>query len=421
MDRAPLREPEFAKLWWAMLITRIGTGMVFVAVPFQIQELTDDPLAVGLLGAVGLIPTLATGLLGGALADAIDRRTLILAGEGLFVVAAVALYLNARSTSPQLWLIYVVAATHASGAGIQRPAAESIFKQVIRYEHVSAAATLNSFRSSVSYLFGLLLGGILITHFGVSGAFFVDALTCIPALVLFAMLRTRRTTDGIHNPVFDSIRFGISYARTRPELIGTYALDTVAMVFGLPVALLPAFSKQFGGAGALSYLAAAPFLGSLLASASSRWTAKVHRHGRAIVFAAMLWGVGIMFMGLSRNLWLAVVCFAFAGAADMISGVFRMTIWNQTIPDELRGRLAGIELISYSAGPLLGDLESGVAARFISVRGAIVSGGVACSVGCAGLGRAMRQFWFYDDRTNPAATAERQRQLGARVRAPDGV
>ncbi len=411
MDLAPLREPEFAKLWWAMLITRIGTGMVFVAVPFQIQELTNDPLAVGLLGAVGLIPTLASGLLGGALADAVDRRTLILIGEVLFVIAGVALYLNSRSDDPHLWVIYLVAATHASGAGIQRPAAESVFKQVIRYDHVSAAAALNSFRSSVSYLFGLLVGGVLITHFGVSGAFLVDALTCIPALILFAMLRTSRTSDGTERASLEAIRFGISYARTRPELIGTYALDTVAMVFGIPVALLPAFSKQFGGAGALSYLTAAPFLGSLLASSSSRWTEKVHRHGRAIVGAAMLWGVGIVLMGLSHNLWLAVACFTFAGAADMISGVFRMTIWNQTIPDELRGRLAGIELISYSAGPLLGDLESGVAARFMGVRGAMVSGGIACSVGCAGLGRAMHQFWFYDNRTNAAALAERDRQF----------
>lgn len=193
--------------------------------------------------------------------------------------------------------------------------------------------------------------------------------------------------------------------------MGTYVIDVVAMFFGMPLALLPAFAARFGDARAFGVLNAAPFFGAMVANLTSNWTIRVHRHGRAIIIAATIWGIGIVGLGLSRSLVVAFICFSVAGGADMISGVFRMTIWNQTIPDAVRGRLAGIEMISYSSGPLLGNVESGGAAWLIGVRGAIISGGLFCVGGASVLSRLLPEFWNYDSRTHPSAVAERERRL----------
>jgi MFS family permease len=177
----------------------------------------------------------------------------------------------------------------------------------------------------------------------------------------------------------------------------------VAMFFGMPLALFPAFADELGGAGALGLLYAAPSVGSLLATLTSGWVSRVHRHGLAVIVAAAGWGVGITVLGFASSLPLALAALVFAGAADMISGIFRGTIWNQTIPDHLRGRLAGIEQLSYSAGPLLGHVESGVVAAFAGVRASIVSGGVLCIVGVAVAAVALPGLRAYDARRHDAA------------------
>jgi MFS family permease len=190
----------------------------------------------------------------------------------------------------------------------------------------------------------------------------------------------------------------VRYAWSRPELLGTYGVDMIAMFFGMPMALFPAFAAELGGAGVLGLLYAAPSLGSLLATATSGWTNRVHRHGLAVIWAAGCWGAAIVAFGFAPNLPLALIALAAAGAADMISGIFRSTIWNQTIPDHLRGRLAGIEQVSYSTGPLLGNLEAGVVASLAGLRASIVSGGVLCVVGVALAALALPAFRRYDAR-----------------------
>jgi MFS family permease len=190
---------------------------------------------------------------------------------------------------------------------------------------------------------------------------------------------------------------GLRYARGRPELLGTYLVDINAMFFGMPQALYPFLATQLGGAKVLGLLYAAPAVGSLLATVGSGWTGRVHRHGLMVTVAAALWGVGIIGVGLSHLLWLTLFCLAFAGAADMISGIFRMIIWSQTIPDHLRGRLAGIEMLSYTTGPLLGQLRSGAMARTrLGVGGSIWIGGVLCVAGTALLAAALPRFVRYD-------------------------
>jgi MFS family permease len=190
----------------------------------------------------------------------------------------------------------------------------------------------------------------------------------------------------------------VKYAWSRKELLGSYGVDIVAMFFGMPMALFPAIATKFGGAEVLGLLYAAPSVGSLLATLTSGWVSRVHRHGLAIIWAAAAWGVAITAFGLAPNLGLALVFLGLAGAADMISGVFRGTLWNQTIPDRLRGRLAGIEQVSYSSGPLLGNLEAGIVAQFASVRASVVSGGILCVAGVALFAILLPAFRLYDSR-----------------------
>jgi MFS family permease len=190
---------------------------------------------------------------------------------------------------------------------------------------------------------------------------------------------------------------GLHYAWRRKEILGTYLIDMNAMFFGMPTALFPAIASNFG-AGTVGFFYAAPSAGALLATLTSGWTRHVHRHGRFVIIAAALWGLAIIFFGLAQNVWLALICLALAGGFDMVSGIFRMTIWNQTIPHHLRGRLAGLELISYTAGPKLGDAEAGIVATIFSVRTSIVSGGILCVLGTAAISLLLPQFFAYDGR-----------------------
>jgi MFS family permease len=196
----------------------------------------------------------------------------------------------------------------------------------------------------------------------------------------------------------ERLREGFRYARSRQELIGTYVVDFVAMVFGMPLALFPAISDRLGGPRVLGLLYTAPAVGALIASLTSRWTSRVHRHGLAVMVAATVWGVGIVAFGLSESLWPALVGLALAGGADCVSGLFRLTMWNQTIPDALRGRLAAIEMVSYMSGPLLGHVEAGAAAALFGVRASVISGGMLCVVGVLVCGALLPRFMRYDAR-----------------------
>jgi MFS family permease len=222
------------------------------------------------------------------------------------------------------------------------------------------------------------------------------------------MMRAVAPPPDSERPSVRSILDGLRYARSRPELMGTYLVDINAMFFGMPMALFPAVAESFGGA-AVGLLYSAPAAGSLLATLTSGWTARVYRHGLAVVIAAALWGVAIICFGFAGQLWLALVCLAAAGAADMVSGLFRMTIWNQTIPDHLRGRLAGIEMVSYTTGPLLGNAESGLVASIFGMRTSIVSGGICCVLGTGLLAMALPAFLHYDGRDGLARKAEEEK------------
>jgi MFS family permease len=250
---------------------------------------------------------------------------------------------------------------------------------------------------------GPALGGVLIAVAGLSATYAVDVASFVLSLGALSAMRAVPAAADAEPPSVRAVVEGVRYARSRQELVGTYLVDMNAMFFGMPEALFPALAKRYGGPEALGLLYAAPAAGSLVVAMTSGWARRVHRHGRAIVLAAGAWGVAIVGFGLADALWLALGLLAVAGGMDAISGIFRATIWNETIPDRLRGRLAGIEMLSWSSGPLLGSTESGAVAALAGLRASIVSGGLLCVAGSVGLALALPKFWRYDSREQVAA------------------
>lgn len=290
---------------------------------------------------------------------------------------------NALLDEPFVAAVFVLAALTAGLDAIQRPALEALIPRLVDKDELAATSALSSLEMTVAMVLGPGLAGLLIASTGLGATFAVDFMTFVVSLLLLSRMRAVPPPEDAERPSLRRVAEGFRYAGRRQELLGSYLVDVVAMFFGMPFALFPAIADRYGGGGVVGVLYAAPSVGSMLATLTSGWVSRVTRHGRAILWAAGTWGVAIVAFGLAPTLPMALAALVVAGAADMVSGIFRMTLWNTTIPDALRGRLASIELVSYSSGPLLGNAESGLAAALIGVRGSVVSGGALCIVGVA--------------------------------------
>lgn len=402
MDIAPLRRHrDFRLLFIGRLVSSFGNMITFVAVPYQVYHLTRSPAAVGLLGLTELIPLIAFAFIGGALADAHDRRRMVLLTELALAAISAALLVNALLPHQQLWLLYAAAAVMSGLDALQRPSLDALLPRLVDRDELTAAAALSALRGTVGMVAGPALAGVLIAAIGLGGAYAVDVVTFAISLVALRLMRAVPPAPDAAPPGLRRVLEGVRYARSRPELLGTYAVDMLAMFFGMPAALFPALAMQFGGPGVLGLFYSALAVGGLVVTVTSGWTGRVHRHGLAVIAAALAWGAAIALFGLVHSFPLALCCLALAGAADSLSGLFRTTIWNQSVPDTLRGRLAGIELLSYASGPALGNVESGLVAGLLTVRASVVSGGVLCVVGVALL--ALPQFRRYDARAQRPA------------------
>jgi MFS family permease len=400
VDVGPLRRRrEFRLLFIGQTVSFLGSMVTFVAIPYQAYELTGSSLVVGLIGLAELVPILVTAFVGGLLADAIDRRRMVLLSELGMMASTGLLLANSLLAEPRLWVLYVVAGLGAAFYGIQRPSLDALTPRLVERDELAAASALSSFRGEFGALAGPALAGGLIAAIGLPATYGFDIATYAFSLVVLLRMRAVPPPPEAERPSLRGVVAGLRYARRRPELLGTYFVDMAAMFFGIPEALFPAFAKELGGGpGALGLLYAAPAAGALVASVTSGWVGRVHRHGLAVILAASAWGIAVVGFGLSDSLVLALALLALAGFADMVSGIFRMTIWNQTIPDHLRGRLAGIEMVSYTSGPLLGNVESGVVASFAGIRASAVSGGILCVASVGALAAALPGFRRYDAR-----------------------
>jgi MFS family permease len=377
-----------------------------VAMPVQIFALTKSSGIVGLLGTAQLVPLAVTSLWGGAYADAIDRRRLLLWSEALLLAGALVMAVNAMLPHPSVALLFVVAALMSAVNGFHRPALESMTPRLVGAEDLVAVSALSSLRGTIAAIVGPALAGICIAKFGLAFAYVLDAVTFGASLLALSAIRSMPPGDEAPAAGLASIIEGLRYAASRPELIGTYVVDIVAMTFAMPMAVFPALAKSWGGAQEVGYLYAAMSVGALAVTLVSGWTKRVERQGAAIILAAAGWGVAIIALGRMTSLVGALVCLAVAGAADMISALFRMTIWNETIPPQIRGRMAGIEQLSYMTGPLLGNARAGFAAERFGLARSILWGGVLCVAGVAACVPLLPPFW-------------RHRRASIRVSAPD--
>ena len=374
--------------------------ITYVAVPFQVKELTNSYVAVAISGLVEILPLVIFGLYGGVLADALDRKKLIWVTEALSLIFTGALLVNSLLDSPSLILIYIVSGLFAATSGLRQPAMQAALPRLVDHEDMPAAAALMSLRWQTGVIIGPALGGILISTYSVAVGYAADIGTFIISLALIAMMRKIPPSKEAEKPSLTGLIDGIKYAFGRKDLLGTYAIDLAAMFFAMPTALIPFWADQLNAPWALGLLYAAMTVGSIIVTLTSGWIKNVHFYGRAIMWAAIGWGLAIALSGATNSLWLVLLFLTLAGASDMISALFRSAMWNQTIPDNFRGRLAGIELLSYSLGPLAGQMRAASMAAVTTLSISVTSGGIICIVTVGFFAFLLPQFRNFDIRTS---------------------
>ena len=409
IDLTPLKKyRDFRNLWASGLVSYLGSMITYVAIPFQIKNMTHSYLAVGLSGAIELAPLIVFGLYGGVLADAVDRKKMLWATEAALMILTGTLLINSLQKEPSLILIYVVTGLFAAVDGLQRPSAGAILPRIVGHQDLPSASALMSLRFQFGVIIGPTIGGVIISSFSVSTGFTVDIISFAMSLLFLSRIGSVPVSDQQEKPSLAGLFVGLRYALSRQDLLGTYLIDLAAMFLAMPSALFPFWADHLHAPWALGFLYSAGVVGAFFVTVTSGWINTYRFHGRAIIFAAVGWGIAITLAGLMHSLPLVLLFLALAGASDMVSGLFRSAIWNQTIPDELRGRLAGIELLSYSVGPLAGQLRAASVASVTSLSFSVTSGGVMCVFAVVLLASFLPKLRKYDVQTNEFAVEQRR-------------
>ena len=398
IDLEPLRRyPQFRRLWIGLAISQVGSQLTMVAVFFQVYLLTGSSLDVGLVSLAQLGPALVGSLLGGSVADAVDRRRLLVVTQIAMALCSVGLALNSRSATPALWPIFVLAAVSAGFSGADGPARTAIVMNLVPWDSFATANVLRQLLLQISLVLGPALGGLLLARFGVTAVYWIDVASFTTAIAASLLLPGMKPEGAGTRFGLRSIAEGFGYLRGRQALQGCFVADLDAMILGMPTALFPAMALGHfhGGPQTVGYLYAAPGVGALVGMLLSGWTARVGQAGRAVVVAIAAWGVAIAAFGLSPWLWVALFMLAVAGWADVISAVFRSTILQVEAPDRLRGRLSAIQTAVVGGGPRLGNAEAGAVAALFGPQVSIVFGGLACVAGSGAVARFMPRFVGY--------------------------
>jgi MFS family permease len=409
-DITPLRASRDMRLLVAgTIVSGLGTQATLVALPYQLYTQTRSPFLTGLLGAVELVPLVSMSLFGGALADRHDRRKLLLADQVALVVTAGLLALGAFLGEPHVAVLYVLGGLLAGFAAVQNVLRSAILPNLVAPELVNPAIALNFGLTQLTYVVGPGLGGVMIGLAGVGAAYTVQAVTCL-AMVAAAAAMTPQPPLGLdpdagpREPVLHSIAEGLRFVRRNNALLGSFAIDLLAMTFGMPRALFAVLAVSVYGAGAegTGLLYASVAAGATVAALMTGWLSHARRLGRITIYAVAVWGAAIALAGVAGSLWLAAALLAVAGAADSVSAVCRSAINQDVTPDRLRGRMSSVFMLVVASGPRLGDVEAGTVAALTSVRFSVVSGGVACLAGVALVVLAFPALAKYD------ATAQRE-------------
>ncbi len=399
VDLEPLRSSrDFRLVFASRTVTLFGSQAAAVALLVQARQLTGSAIAVGLLGVAELVPLVVFGLYGGALADRLDRRRLIRCCEVGLGCCAAALVANASLPHPQTWPLFGVAAAMMGLAALQRPSLDASVPRLVARHRLTAASALLSLSSNASFIAGAAAGGVLAAGPGPRTVYLLDAVTFAASLGFLGRLGpvpAPASTDEAPREGLRSLLPALAYARSRPELVGSYLADVAAMTLAYPNVIFPFLAADLHAAWAVGLMFAAPSAGAAAASALSGWTSRVSRHGRAIALAAAAWGLAITGLGLAPDIGAALAFLVLAGWADMLSGIFRDALWNQTIPDTLRGRMAGVELLSYGLGPAAGQVRAGGVASLTTPAVSAWSGGLLCVAAVAATCAALPGFVRY--------------------------
>ena len=381
VDVRPLAHRDFRRLFVGQSVSLIGFQLTAVAVPIQMFDVTDSSLWVGMIGLAGLVPLVVFGLYGGAVSDAVDRRKLLLASSLLVWLATGALVVQAVLDLQDRWVLLALVAVQSVGFALSAPTRGAIVPRLLPAELVPSGNTLNFTVGNAAMVIGPLLAGIVIVRWGYATAYLVDA--ALFAVGFYAALRLPALPPlgEVTRPGLRSVVEGLAFIARRPVLLMSFAVDIVAMVLAMPRALFPEVAEaRFGSAGAASWLFAAIAIGSVAAGLASGWIGRVSRQGVALVVTVVVWGAAVALAGLAASLWLMVGLLAVAGAADLVSAVYRQTILQTYAPDEMRGRMQGVFIVVVAGGPRLGDLRAGVGAVAFGATGSWVGGGIACVV-----------------------------------------
>ena len=401
LDISPLRKYRELRLLFASgMITRLGSAMTMVALPFQIKVLTNSYVAVGLMGIVQLVPLIIFGLYGGVLADSVDRKKMILLAEASSLVMTLVLFLNALLPNPHIVVLYIVGAAFAALSGLSAPSLGAILPRIVSHEDMAASNALMGLRWQFGAILGPSIGGLIVSTAGVATGYALDVISYVLSLIFIILLRPVPPGEKSTPPNLKSLMDGLQYAISRKDLLGTYLVDLSAMFFAMPTALFPFWADSLHARWALGLFYSAGTVGAMITTLTSGWMKNYPHHGRAVMWAAIGWGASISLAGTFNSLFMVLFFLTLAGASDEISALFRSLMWNQSIADEYRGRLGGIELLSYSVGPLGGQMRAGSTAAWTNLRTSVVSGGLLCIGFVVLAASALPKFRNYDVRTN---------------------
>jgi MFS family permease len=400
VDLEPVRlDRDFRIIWLGQLISGLGRQVTVVALPFELWQLTHSSLSIGLLALVQLVPILIFSLGGGAVADAVDRRRLLIATQALLAGSSLCLAVLAAQPNPSIWALYAVAFVAAGVGAVDQPTRSSALPRLVPRERLPAAIAVNTLSGQTVSVAGPVFAGVIIATSGVAAAFAFDVATFVASLIALLLIAPIPPHPEAARPGLRSIAEGLRFAVDRRIVLATFAIDLNAMVFGMPSSLFPQLALTVFNTGAAGYglMNAAPAVGALVGAAFSGWVSRVRRPGLGVVASVAGWGSAIVAFGLlTASFPLALVCLAVAGGTDVISAVLRNSIVQLVTPDHLRGRVSSMYSLVVTSGPRLGDAEAAGVAAVAGPQFSVVSGGVLCLVGLLAVVRLFPQLLNYE-------------------------
>jgi predicted MFS family arabinose efflux permease len=363
------------------LVSVTGSQVRNVVLLYHVYVLTKSPLAVGLIGAFQAGPLIVFSLWGGVIADAVDRRKLLLFTQSGLILTMLSLAIGTRLDIAEVWFIYLMTAVSSVFFAIDAPARQSLIPNLVERRQIPAAMALGQVLFQTSLAVGGTLGGVIIARFGIATGYLIDSATFGFALITTFLMRPPKREYEASSAGLRSLVDGLQYLGRNPILWSTMAVDFTAMLFGWPRAMLPFFAEGVFRVGpqGLGLLLAATGIGALVAALSAGWVSHIRRQGMAVILSVAVWGSAVAVFGLLRGGFVfGFILLAVAGAADVVSAIVRGTIVQLSVPDQLRGRITAVNLMVVISGPRLGEVESGVVANLFDPRFAVVSGGLAC-------------------------------------------